>query len=68
MGKCKTTTKGGASSQRGASSFLSSQDWEEGDTIQDLIGEVPSMEEVLWHLGASHQNALQIQMNQLIAF
>ena len=51
MGKCEATNKGGTSSQRCASSFLSSQDGEEGDTIQDLIGEIASMEEVLWHPG-----------------
>ena len=67
MGKCKTTTKGGACSQKGASPFLSSQDGEEGDNIQDLIGEIASMEDVLWHPGAS-PNALQIHMNQLLAF
>ena len=55
MGKFKTTNKGVASSQRGTSPFLSSQDGEEGDTVQDLIGEIASMEEVLCHPGAYPQ-------------
>ena len=55
MEKSKTTNKGVTSSQIGASPFLSSQDREEGDTILDLIGEIASIEEVLWHPGASSQ-------------
>ena len=52
MGKYKNTTKGSASTQRGSSHIPSSCDGEGGDTAQDLMEEVASLEEVLSQMGA----------------
>ena len=53
MGKCKTTNKGGANLQKGASPFPSLQDGEASDTAQDPVDKIAAMEEVLSHLGTS---------------
>ena len=60
MGKCKTVTKGGINSQKGASPFPSLQDGEDGDVVEDSIEEIVSGEEVLSMLP---QNIFSIQEN-----
>ena len=56
MGKHKNATKGGAGTQKGASSTPLSHGAEvgdTGDTVQVLMEEVASLEEVLLQMGAS---------------
>ena len=47
MGQCKTANKGDTNLQKGAFSFPTLQDGEEGDTVCDAIDDIAAIEEVL---------------------
>ena len=53
MGKCKNATKGDRGTHKGPYPTLSSHGCELGDTAQDLMKEVASVEEVFSHMGTS---------------
>ena len=63
MGKHRIAIEGGTSAQKGASPTLSSHGGKAGDTgntVQDLMEEVSSLEEVLLQMGASSKTPFRI--------
>ena len=62
MGKCKNAAKGEADAHKGAATTPSSHGGEAGDTgktVQDLLEEVASLEEVLLQMDTSSKMPFQ---------